>query len=138
MKPDKEHWLQAGLVWLDRYDRGEVENQPALVSEAIVFLDLQEVITLHEQALGTSAALRDRAALESALARARNAVVYDNATAEQAGWLVAEGIVKNHPFTNGNKRTALLALVAIWQKNNVPVPKDGVWLARKVLAMTGW
>lgn len=35
------------------------------------------------------------------------------------------GIVKNHPFTDGNKRTALL-----------PVPHDAIWLASKILAMT--
>ena len=69
------------------------------------------------------------------LARARNAMAYGQASAEQAGWLMAEGIVKNHPFINGNKRTALLALVAFWEKNGVPVPHDAVWLARRILAL---
>lgn len=135
----KESWLGAGLEWLDLYDREQVAEPSAEAGAAITFLDVAEVLALHEVALGTQELPRNAAALapalDSALARARNAMTYDHATAEQAGWLLAEGIVKNHPFTNGNKRTALLALVAFWEKNNVPVPHDAVWLARKILEL---
>ena len=154
MKLATGHWLEAGLEWLDKYDRGQLNGERAVQAparsgqledvpadgaigapEETVFLDTQEVLGLHEAALGAKDAPRDRAALESALARARNAMAYGQASAEQAGWLMAEGIVKNHPFTNGNKRTALLALVAFWERNNVPVPHDAVWLARKILEL---
>ena len=136
MKLTNEHWVQVGLDWLDLYDRGQVEDAPATPIADKTFLDAHEVCALHERALGKDAKLLEVGALESALARARNAMTYGHATAEQAGWLLAEGIVKNHPFANGNKRTALLALVAFWEKNNVPVPHDAVWLARKILELT--
>ena len=154
MKLATGHWLEAGLEWLDKYDRGQLGGDLAGQAPArsgqlevvpadgatgapgeTVFLDTQEVLDLHEAALGAKDAPRDRAALESALARARNAMAYGQASAEQAGWLMAEGIVKNHPFTNGNKRTALLALAAFWEKNGEPLPHDAVWLARRILAL---
>ncbi len=142
MNPNTAHRLQEGLDWLDKYDRGQVEDGPVVPPTDVTFLDVQEVLALHEAALGKGKGalakretLRDPAALESALARARNAMAYGQASVEQAAWLMAEGIVKNHPFTNGNKRTALMALVVFWEKNGVPVPHDGVWLARRILAL---
>ena len=128
-------WLGPGLAWLEAYDRGCEATPTQLTGNDIRFLEVADVLTLHAQALNPAESLRDAAALESALARARNAVAYENTSAEQAGWILAEGIVKNHPFTNGNKRTALLALVDFWENNSVPVPQGPVWLAQHVLAL---
>ena len=58
---------------------------------------------------GGKGGVRDHSALESALSRAQNAFTY-SATCTHAHFAAhyAFGIVKNHPFIDGNKRTALV------------------------------
>ena len=56
--------------------------------------------------------IRDENALESALARARNKWEYDSVS--DLAILAAAygfGIVKNHPYRDGNKRIAFIAMV---------------------------
>lgn len=61
---------------------------------------------------GGLAGLRDEAALDSALARPRNRLVYgrkpDSATLAAA---YAFGLARDHPFRDGNKRIAFLTAV---------------------------
>lgn len=49
--------------------------------------------------------LRDESALESALARPRNKAAYGKADAAALAAAYAYGLVRNHPFVDGNKRT---------------------------------
>ena len=49
--------------------------------------------------------LRDQGMLESALARPRNQAAYGNPDAAALAAAYAFGLVRNHPFTDGNKRT---------------------------------
>ena len=67
------------------------------------------VLAIHDRQLaehGGSEGLRDPGLLSSALARPENAAAY--ATPDAAGLAAAYafGIAKNHPFVDGNKRTA--------------------------------
>ncbi len=70
------------------------------------------VLALHDEQLATHGGLpgvRDRGAVESALARPRNLTVYkacDDIARLAAAY--AYGIVRNHGFADGNKRTALV------------------------------
>jgi death-on-curing protein len=50
--------------------------------------------------------IRDRGALESAMARPQNAAAYGNPDAATLAAAYAFGIARNHPFVDGNKRTA--------------------------------
>ena len=50
--------------------------------------------------------LFDRALLQSALARPRQAAAYENADLPTQAATLCFGLIKNHPFTGGNKRTA--------------------------------
>jgi death on curing protein len=67
---------------------------------------------------GGSDGMRDAELLESALARPRNRAAYE---AEVAVHLLAAdycfGIARNHPFLDGNKRTAILAAAAFLSLN---------------------
>ena len=71
---------------------------------------------LHRSRLG---GMRDRNGLESALARPRQLQHY---TAEaRIGALAASlawSLIRNHPFTDGNKRTAFLAFALTAKLNN--------------------
>ena len=44
--------------------------------------------------------------IESALARPRHAAVYENADIIRQSATLCFGLIKNHPWTGGNKRTA--------------------------------
>jgi death on curing protein len=79
-------------------------------------LDPAQVLYLHSlmcSATGGSPGLRDRAALESAIyhsyASFEGKDLYP--TVEEKGARQAYGIIRNHPFIDGNKRTGLFAML---------------------------
>jgi len=77
------------------------------------WLRIDAVLAMHKRQIaehGGSGGVRDIGLLESALARPQNVAAYepesDIATIAAA---YGFGIAKNHPFIDGNKRTALVA-----------------------------
>lgn len=78
------------------------------------------LISLHDEmitAIGGAAGLRDVSLLESAVARPANAEAYAGADVLEAAASLAQGLVQNHAFVDGNKRTALLALKVMLAMN---------------------
>lgn len=76
-----------------------------------VWVALSTVLAVHDEQLaehGGHGGLRDRALLESALARPRNAHAYDERSLPALAASLAFGIARNHPFVDGNKRTSLV------------------------------
>lgn len=59
---------------------------------------------------GGPAGLRDRGLLGSALARPVNLAAYGNPDVAALAAAYAFGLARNHPFVDGNKRTAAVAL----------------------------
>jgi death on curing protein len=86
-----------------------------------IWLDDADILALHDRLLafhGGTAGLRDAGLLKSAVARPRQSASYggdvdmiDLATAYTAG------IVKNHPFVDGNKRTGFVAGILFLELN---------------------
>ena len=79
-----------------------------------VWIDARAILFLHDESLamfGGARGLRDAGLFESALLRPVNQHLYkpDSDIAELAA-AYAFGLAKNHPFIDGNKRTAFLAL----------------------------
>jgi len=77
------------------------------------WLTRQIIIAIHDEQLaihGGASGLRDEGMLESALDRPRNRWAYEGAELAELAAAYAFGIARNHPFVDGNKRTALLAL----------------------------
>lgn len=74
----------------------------------------EALIQLHGESIATfggSLGLRDEALLESALARPRNLFAYEPDTdIARLAACYSVAIAKNHPFVDGNKRAAFLAL----------------------------
>ena len=67
----------------------------------------EAVLALHEQLLaifGGSSGVRDFGLLDSALARPENLLAYGKPTVFELAASYAFGLVKNHPFVDGNKR----------------------------------
>ncbi len=92
-----------------------------------IWLPVELVVAIHDRQLaefGGPAGLRDGNALESALGRARNRYLYDVADLPEVAAAYAFGIARNHPFADGNKRTALLCLVTFLGLNGVEFVAD--------------
>lgn len=73
------------------------------------FLDRDVVLAIHDRQLaehGGLAGVRDEGLLDSALARPQNRYAYGIERIEDLAAAYAFGIARNHPFLDGNKRTA--------------------------------
>lgn len=81
---------------------------------AFVFLTREVVLAIHEEQLaqhGGGIGVRDEGLLDSALARPINRAAYDpDADCASLAAEYAFGLAKNHPFIDGNKRTAFVAM----------------------------
>ena len=79
------------------------------------------VLAMHERLLaehGGASGLRDNAMLESALARPQQIRAYGDADLYDLAAAYLTGIVRNHPFVDGNKRTALMTAYVFLARND--------------------
>ena len=72
------------------------------VAEAVAKAAHAEQLAEH----GGGEGVRDEGLLDSAMARPRNAAAYGEPDAVELAAAYAFGIARNHPFVDGNKRTA--------------------------------
>jgi death-on-curing protein len=96
-------------------------HTPQWISESLVR-------ALHAETLrefGGTSGVRDQGLLESALSRPRNRHAYGDApTLFELAAAYCTGIVRNHPFVDGNKRTGLLAARAFLFRNGYRLVPD--------------
>jgi death-on-curing protein len=91
-----------------------------------VWIDKHETLAIHAQQLAThggSDGIRDEGLLESALARPLN-LLADSVETPSLTRLSAAygfGIARNHPFVDGNKRTALVVALTFLLVNGLRV-----------------
>jgi death-on-curing protein len=90
--------------------------------KAPVWIEERDALVLHERLLalhGGAAGLRDDALLKSALARAQQTFAYAAAPdlIDMAANYTA-GIVRNHPFVDGNKRTGFVVGILFLELND--------------------
>jgi death on curing protein len=80
----------------------------------LVWIREKTVTAIHSRQIaehGGSDGIRDIGLLQSALARPQNLLAYgDAADVAALAAAYAYGIAKNHPFIDGNKRTALVVM----------------------------
>ena len=80
----------------------------------IVWLLEETILAIHQRQIaehGGGEGLRDEGLLSSALARPQNTFAYGQPPPDLAALAAAYayGLTRNHPFVDGNKRTALIA-----------------------------
>ncbi len=83
------------------------------VNDPWVWVDSAVVRAVHEEQLsehGGAAGLRDIGLLESALARPMQLAAYGEPDAPALAAAYGYGLAKNHPFIDGNKRTAFVTV----------------------------
>lgn len=78
-----------------------------------VWIERSVILAVHDEQLaehGGIAGLRDEGLLESALARPLNLAAYGEPDFADLASAYGFGLTKNHPFADGNKRTAFVAV----------------------------
>lgn len=84
------------------------------MSDEPEWLSKEGVLRAHGRQLqifGGAPGVRDDGALESALGRPLNKRQYENAALPELAAAYAFGIVRNHPFVDGNKRAGFMAMM---------------------------
>lgn len=77
------------------------------------WIDRRALLLLHDESIaehGGAAGIRDEGLLESALTRPLNLVAYGDPDWAELAASYGVGLAKNHPFVDGNKRAAFLAV----------------------------
>jgi death-on-curing protein len=102
-----------------------------------IWIDRRDALALHQSLLarhGGAGGVREEKLLESALARPRQKYAYEDAPdlADLAAAYTA-GIVRNHPFVDGNRRTGFVVGVLFLEINGVVFTASEANAARAVL-----
>jgi death-on-curing protein len=86
-----------------------------------LWIEARDVLALHDRLLalhGGATGLRDRNLLESALARPQQHLAYaESPSMIEMAAAYTVGIVRNHPFVDGNKRTGFVVGILFLEVN---------------------
>ncbi|MDB5702499.1 MAG: death-on-curing protein [Sphingomonadales bacterium] len=103
-----------------------------------IWLDAKEAIAIHDRQLaehGGGTGIRDIGLLESALGRPINQWHYGENDPAALAAAYAFGVARNHPFIDGNKRTAWIAARLFLVMNGHVLSFDAADAIRTVLAL---
>jgi death-on-curing protein len=92
-----------------------------------VWLSRQIILAAHDEQLsehGGASGIRDEGLLESALARPLNRAGYGEPDTVELAAVYAIAIARNHPFIDGNKRAAYVAMVLFLALNGMAFVPD--------------
>jgi death on curing protein len=104
-----------------------------------VWIDEREALAIHDQLLsldGGASGVRDEGLLASALARPRQIDPYgDDLDIVDMAAAYTAGIVRNHPFVDGNKRTGLILGALFLELNGYNFTASEEAAAQAVMAL---
>ena len=103
-----------------------------------VWIERPVILAAHDEQLaehGGSAGIRDEGLLDSALARPLNRAAYGKPDAAELAAAYAYGLARNHPFVDGNKRIAFIALELFLALNEHKLVIDDANCAMCLLAV---
>ena len=112
-----------------------MNHGPVWISEELVIAVHARQITEH----GGSAGIRDKSLLRSALARPQQLYAYGDPSPDIAALAasLAYGIAKNHPFVDGNKRTAAVLCELFIMVNGMSLEASDQEMLSEFLALAG-
>ena len=102
------------------------------------WIDKRALIFLHSESLaehGGPEGIRDEGLLESALARPQNLLAYGEPDLAALAAAYGVGVAKNHPFVDGNKRAAFLAVGLFLALNGQRLTATQVEATQAILAV---
>ena len=104
-----------------------------------LWIEERDTLVLHDRLLalhGGAAGLRDDALLKSALARPQQIYAYaDSPDLIELAAAYTVGIVRNHPFIDGNKRTGFVVGILFLELNGYRFSANEADAAQAVLAL---
>ena len=103
-----------------------------------IWLSRELILAIHDEQLaehGGAGGIRDDGLLESALARPLNRASYGEPDVAELAALYALAIARNHPFIDGNKRTAYVALETFLALNGLDFAVSDAEAVVHMLAM---
>ncbi len=95
-------------------------------------------IAAHQEQLaqhGGAAGVRDEGLVHSAMARAQNLAAYGTPDAASLAAAYAYGLARNHPFIDGNKRTAAVVSETFLRINGYRLPASDAEVVVAFLAL---
>ena len=106
----------------------------------VVWLEKALVLAVHERQLaehGGSGGVRDEGLLESALARPQQRHAYGDPAPDLSDLAaaLAYGLARNHPFLDGNKRTAAVCCETFIELNGATLEAEDLELFPRYLAL---
>ena len=106
----------------------------------LIWIETPLVLAMHERQLaehGGGSGVRDEKLLESALARPQQLFAYGDPPPDLADLAasLAFGLARNHPFVDGNKRTAAVACETFIMLNDAVLDADNVELYPLYIAL---
>jgi death-on-curing protein len=108
------------------------ETKYVTLAEAI-FIHIRLMKLLRERRYGVF----DRALVESSLARPQQAAAYENADLIRQAATLYFGLIKNHPWVGGNKRTATALTDEFLFRNSYEVTATPAETVEMVFAIEG-
>lgn len=102
------------------------------------WLTREVVLAVHEEMIGRFGGLsgvRDEGLLDSALNRPLHLYAYEKPSLFDMAATYAHGIVKNHPFLDGNKRTGFMAAYVFLGANGLDLEAPEEEAVERTLAL---
>ena len=102
------------------------------------WLRREAVLIMHEECLaehGGASGIRDEGLFDSALARPENLFAYGAPDVFEMAAAYAAGIIRNHPFVDGNKRTGFLSAAVFLAINGHSLVADEISATLKTVAL---
>lgn len=108
------------------------------MTDRIRWVSLQAARAAHSEQIaehGGGAGVRDHGLLESAMARPQQRAAYSEPDLAELAAAYAFGIARNHPFIDGNKRTAAVVSELFLAKNGLKLTANNAEVVVAFLAL---
>jgi len=105
-----------------------------------IWLNREDCLAIHEMMLaqhGGLAGVRDEGLLESAILKPQHLFTYSSPTLPEMAASYAAGIILNHPFLDGNKRTGFMLAATFLELNGMEFAATEESVVEMTLALAG-
>lgn len=110
-----------------------------MATDEVVYLSYAEAVLAHIELMRHLGEARygvfDRSLVESALSRPRQAAAYESADLTAQAATLLYGLIKNHPWVGGNKRTATALTQLFLRRNGARMTAAADHIVELVLAV---
>lgn len=110
-----------------------------MATKEVIYLTFVDAVLFHIELMRywgeTRYGVSSRLLVESALARPQQAAIYENADLIKQAATLCYGLIKNHPWIGGNKRTATVLVQVFLLRNGMRMSASPDDLITMVLAV---